>query len=261
MNKQLLFCFSVLLLLSGQASYAAADQQMAGKVLMVSGKASVVNDADRALVRRSPVYVGDTLVTGDESQLQLRMTDGALIALGANSLFFIKAYNYDQPDKKDEAVLNVLEGGLRTITGQIEKSNYRLETQAAVLGIRGTAYAVHVAVDGTTTVILQEGSVYVTGTEGSAIILSIPGLATIVAPGAAPGAPGPVPPAIHDYLKNVLPGLEAATWQENPDGSTTYIIETTNPDSPPPSQPPPPGTNDDGTPPAPPPQEPEPEPR
>lgn len=203
--------------------YAAAQE--AGQVLMAKGQLSAKGDdgKTRELARRSPIFVGDVLTTGKDAQLQVRMKDGAMIELGANAEFVIKVYSYKkQGDTKDGAVLSLVKGGLRTVSGDIEKSTYKLETPTASMGIRGTAFDVIVCSpltllsfckeNGTTYVILRKGSVYVMGEKGSSQILMIPGLATMVEKGSAPTFPDNPPQDVVNDLSTFQ--LDAPSQQE-----------------------------------------------
>lgn len=217
-----------LVVLAWPVALWAGKMPVAGVVVMASGeaKATSIDQAVRPLARRSDILVGDKLVTGADGNLQVRMKDGALVVLGPDAQFIIKAYSDDAAgDKKDEAVLSLVQGGLRTISGSIEKSAYRLETPVATLGIRGTVFDVYVKGDGTTVVVLRDGAVDVTGEGGGLQKMDIPGLATIIEPGKAPSKPGPVPPEVLDYLKKMLGEVpDNVTWQTNEDGSTTINV-------------------------------------
>lgn len=220
------FLASLLLCLLPMVSQAA--NTAAGLVLLVSGSASaqLSGEAGRALNRRSEVFVGDRITTGNESQLQLRMKDGAMIALGANAEFIVKAYSDDAAgDKKDEAVLSLVKGGLRTITGQIDKPAYTMQTPTATLGIRGTVFDVYVRPDGSTIVILRDGQVMVTGNAGGQQLLTQPGLATIVNKGEAPTEPALPPQDVLDYLRGILPDMpDNVTWQSDGAGGATINV-------------------------------------
>jgi hypothetical protein len=227
-----------------QLAYAATQE--AGIVLSAMGTANAqsADQPPRALARRSGVFVGDRITTGNESQLQVRMKDGAVIALGPNAEFAVKAYSEKASgDKKDEAVLSLVQGGLRTISGHIDKSTYKLETPSATLGIRGTVFDVYVDKDGVSTVILRDGAVDVTGS-GTTLTLNVAGLASIVKRGAAPTAPATPPQDVLDYLRGILPDLpNHVTWQSDEDGNTVFdlgddIINIINS--------PPPGIHGDG---------------
>lgn len=223
--KQCLLMIAISLFFVTEVLAAAAP---AGQVLMVAGQA-IAKGADgqtRTLERRSTIYVGDTLTTGDKSQAQIRMKDNAMIALGANAEFVVKTYSYKgEGDAKDGAVLTLVKGGLRTISGQIEKSTYKMQTPVATLGIRGTEFDVYVdPTDGTTTVILHDGQVDVTG-DGKLVQLIAPGLATIVKKGQAPTTPAVPPQEILDYLREMLGFVpDDVTWHQDEDGNTVFDI-------------------------------------
>lgn len=214
------------LLVGGMALALHAANRPAGVVLLVSGQANAQasGESARALNRRAEIYVGDRINTSKDSQLQLRMKDGAMIALGANAEFVVKAYSDDASgDKKDEAVLSLVKGGLRTISGQIDKSAYSLETPTATLGIRGTVFDVYIKSDGTTVVILRDGVVMVQGKSGGERKLDKPGLASIIQPGKAPTEPATPPEDVLDYLRGIMSDLpDDITWQSDGKGGVTF---------------------------------------
>lgn len=231
MNKLNRYSILVIALLLGMlplASQTATGTNAAGLVLLVSGQANaqVSGQPSRALSRRAEVFVGDRITTAGDSQLQLRMKDGAVIALGANAEFIVKAYSDDAAgDKKDQAVLSLVKGGLRTISGQIDKSTYSMQTPTATLGIRGTVFDVFVRADGTTIVILRDGAVDVTGESGGLQKLTVAGLATIIEPGKAPTEPGTPPDDVLDYLRGILPDLpDDVTWQSDGNGGVIFNV-------------------------------------
>lgn len=242
----------ILALVCFQGAWAAEGAPV-GKVLMATGVASAKSTSEeRALQRKSDIYAGDVLVTGKNSQVQLRMNDGALIALGAETEFEVKSYRYNEEGKKDEVVLAVIKGGLRTITGQVDKSGYKMTTPAATLGIRGTIFEVHVAADGTTTVILREGGVDVTGQVGDKIKMDLANLASIIQKGGAAGKPGPIPDDVLKILQSILPvPAGGGAVETDGEGGTTFTFDIdpgsiiTNPDT----GPQPPTANPNGEPP------------
>lgn len=206
------------------SSFAASAP--VGKVLMTVGAVSAkAGDDSRPLQRRSDIFVGDLLVTGNESQMQIRMNDGAMIALAADTEFSVKAYRYNEAGKKDEVVLSVIKGGLRTITGQVEKTGYQLTTPAATLGIRGTIFEVHVAADGTTTVILRQGGVDVTGQIGEKVKMNLVNLASIIKKGGAAGQPGEIPEDVLQFLQSLLPDSAGGMGESDGNGGFNFTID------------------------------------
>ncbi len=109
--------------------------------LFVQGGAGAV----RTLAVNSAVEEGDTLVTEKNTYARLKLKDGAEIVLRpASQLRLVKyAYEENRPEA-DAAVLDLLKGGLRTVTGFIgkrgDRAAYRLEAVTATIGIRGTIY-------------------------------------------------------------------------------------------------------------------------
>ncbi|NTS75728.1 FecR domain-containing protein [Catenovulum sp. SM1970] len=140
----LLFCSLAPMLLQ-------ASPQVAGKTIIARGDviASSTTEDERALKRRSPIYDVDTVITGDDSRAQLRMADGGLVALQANTQLEIAEYEFDEKANKGKAVMKLLSGGIRTVTGKLKRENgdYKLETPVGSIGIRGTHYEVELIGD------------------------------------------------------------------------------------------------------------------
>jgi len=113
----------------------------AGRVQFVFGKAHAIaqGGGQRELAKAGPVYEGETIVTGPMASLQLRMVDKAIIAVRPNSSVQIDTYRL--ADSGGSALLHLVEGSMRSVTGLIgqrNKNNYRVITKGASMGIRGT---------------------------------------------------------------------------------------------------------------------------
>ncbi|WP_185843568.1 FecR family protein [Pseudoalteromonas luteoviolacea] len=142
LNEKQLCAGALLLSLLLPLSVSAAQ---AGKTIMSRGDVVATDTATEALrnlKRRSPVYDVDIVNTGASGQAQLRMQDGALIALKAQTQ--LKIDEYQQGAEGGSVVMELISGGLRTITGEIkgDKGNYKLKTPVGSIGIRGTHYEV-----------------------------------------------------------------------------------------------------------------------
>ncbi len=129
-----------LLLASG-----AAQAEVVGRVLMAIGDTTAVRAGQVVPLKAgSTVENKDTLHTGKTGQLQVRFVDESLIALRANSQLRITDYRYQgKDDSLAKSFLDLVKGGFRTTTGYIGKinpDNYKVKTEAATIGIRGTHY-------------------------------------------------------------------------------------------------------------------------
>lgn len=153
----LVVAFTAMALVS-VSSLAASD---AGVILAASGATAKGTDGTtRTLDRRSPVNAGDTLTTNATGKLQVRMKDGAVLALGENSEFAIDSYTSKKSgDAKDSASLKLVKGSLMQVSGNMEKSAYSLETPVSTLGIRGTVFNIKVNADGTVSATVSTGAV------------------------------------------------------------------------------------------------------
>jgi hypothetical protein len=123
------------------------NSEKIGRVLVTNGQVTAKKSTGetRLLKRGGAVMQGDTVET-DGARVQIRFTDGSLLALRPNTSFKIEEYNFSgQQDGSEKGIYNLLKGGFRTISGAIgkmNKKNYRVKTPVATIGIRGTHYGI-----------------------------------------------------------------------------------------------------------------------
>ncbi len=115
----------------------------AGRVSFAIGEVTAINAAGdaRRLMRGAALFSGDTINTG-KGRAQLKFTDGGRISLSPKSEFKIEEYRFNgKQDGTERGFFSFLKGGLRALTGLVGKrnrSNYRVRTPVATIGIRGT---------------------------------------------------------------------------------------------------------------------------
>lgn len=120
---------------------------VAGKTILAKGEVNATKSIEsRKLKRRSKIFDVDNIVTGAKSKAQFSMLDGGLITLKENTEIKISEYQFDQNEQQGSATLEVVSGGLRSISGLIKKSggDYQVKTPVGSIGIRGTHFAVQV---------------------------------------------------------------------------------------------------------------------
>lgn len=135
----------VVALLGGLVSPAVAQAQSAGKIIMAIGAVSTVREGKESPAPRdTAVLAGDMVRTGANSNAQLKLNDGAIVALRPNSEFKINAFNYNgKQDGTEAASLSLLKGGVRAVTGAIgrtNRDNLKIDAVVATIGIRGTGF-------------------------------------------------------------------------------------------------------------------------
>jgi len=118
-----------------------------GDVVLARGQTLAVgkNRVSRNLSAGDRVYLGDKLITGQTGFMRLHMIDEALLDLRCYSIMVIEDYALRADNRT--SVINLLQGSLRKVTGEIGKWSedvYELRTPIASVGVRGTEYALRV---------------------------------------------------------------------------------------------------------------------
>jgi hypothetical protein len=122
-----------------------------GKVVWVNGSfhAMMPTKENRKLQKDSVFYLHDTLITDQNTQAQIVFSDHSQMTFKPDTTFFVNQYEYHPSSKTKSAgkyVMNLIEGGFRTITGAIAKQNppdYQVNTPVATIGVRGTDYVAY----------------------------------------------------------------------------------------------------------------------
>ena len=125
-------------LLAPMAAYADA-----GRFQFVYGKVEVIgtDGSSRPAKRGLQVREGETIRTSRRSAAQLKMVDGAALAVRPRTEVRIDQYSYERKPKKDRSFFSLVRGTFRAITGLIGRNNresYKVRTATATIGIRGS---------------------------------------------------------------------------------------------------------------------------
>lgn len=139
-------CFSIA---SSFSVNIHASELVAGKTILAKGNVQAIDQATketRKLKRRSNIFDVDNITTGEKSKAQFSMSDGGLITLKANTEILISEYKFNDETGEGSATLELVNGGLRSISGLIKKSggDYQVKTPVGSIGIRGTHFSVDV---------------------------------------------------------------------------------------------------------------------
>ena len=145
---RMLHSIMFVLLVTALPLSAAWARNLAGFVIVSVGDVTAYDtttDQERKLKRRSKIFEGDEIRTGQQAKVQLKFKDKGVIALQANTQLQISEYEYSGLDGNPErSFFKLVKGGFRAISGAIGKQNpedYKVETPLATIGIRGTDYS------------------------------------------------------------------------------------------------------------------------
>ena len=129
-----------------QAAKPAEEQaQVIGRVMLVEGDLSAKNGDGkvRKLPLGAPVYEGDALTTGSKSHAVVAFRDEGRISLQESTVFQVEKFKYNKAAAQENAVLRLLKGGVRMVTGligRVNHDNYQFRVATATIGIRGTGF-------------------------------------------------------------------------------------------------------------------------
>ena len=154
-------------------TYSAA--QSVARIDFAAGgvTASTADGRSRTLSKGADVQVGETVTTQD-GRAQMRFRDGAYVSLQPQTQFKVDSYVFDGRGSSNEsAVMSLLKGGMRTITGLIGKTNrdgYKVQTSTATIGIRGTEYSVTYDAGGSVSMFVADGAIAVSNQTGTTVV-------------------------------------------------------------------------------------------
>ena len=123
----------------------ATQSLVVGRVMLAQGELSAkeASGKERKLVLGGPVYEGDTLITGNKTYAVVAFRDEGRVSLQANTQFRVEKFKYDKAKSEENAVLRLLKGGVRVVTGligRVNRDNYQFKLATATIGVRGTGF-------------------------------------------------------------------------------------------------------------------------
>jgi len=122
------------------ASFAATK---VGVNAAIRNKVEMQTDTDTALrpaVPREAVHLGDLVVSGPQSSLQMLLLDQSVFTVGANARMKIDRFVYDPDKGTTDIATSVAKGAFRFMSGHLVAGAGReaIRTPVATIGVRGT---------------------------------------------------------------------------------------------------------------------------
>jgi len=143
------YCFVTALVVLVFASTVSAQQPEAvGRIKIVSGAAFLVRGNSQVPAQAGQlVYQSDLLRTGADGSVGVALKDDTRVALGPASEIKLDRFSYAPAEGQLALVLRVVRGVAAYVSGRIAKlapDAVRIETPAAILGVRGTTLAIRI---------------------------------------------------------------------------------------------------------------------
>jgi hypothetical protein len=139
---------AVALVLAAVPAFAQQPPPPAGRIKIASGAVFIVrNGTSLPALAGQEIFEADGLRTGADGRLGITLKDDTRVSLGPGSEVRVDRFVYAPADGRLGLVLNVVRGVMAYVSGRIAKlapDSIRLETPAAVMGVRGTTLALRV---------------------------------------------------------------------------------------------------------------------
>ena len=139
---------AVVLVCAVASPVVAQDRPVAGRIKVLTGSAFIVRDGAQVPAQVGQVvFEADGLRTGGDGKIGVTLNDDTRLSLGPNSELKLERFMSAPADSGFGLVLRFVRGAATYVSGRIAKlapDSIRLETPAAIIGVRGTTLAISV---------------------------------------------------------------------------------------------------------------------
>jgi hypothetical protein len=138
----------LVIVIAATTSVRSQEPSAAGRIKVVSGSAFVIRQT--AAIPAEPgqtVFETDGLRTGTDGRIGVTLKDDTRVSLGPSSELRLQRFTYEPGRGSFGMVLQFVQGVAAYVSGRMAKlapQSIRLETPAAIVGVRGTSLAIRV---------------------------------------------------------------------------------------------------------------------
>lgn len=127
---------------------AGAQAEGIGLVKVTAGEVVIERGDERIPAAVGmPIFQADRIVTGRDGSIGLTLADNAMLSAGPESVLELTTFQFDPGTHAGQLDVSLKSGTLSAIAGKMVEANpeaMKVRTPAAVLGVRGTEFAVRV---------------------------------------------------------------------------------------------------------------------
>ncbi len=138
----------VAMVVAAAPAFAQQAPSPAGRIKIASGAVFIVRGGISLPAQAGqPIFEADSLRTGADGRVGITLKDDTRVSLGPGSEVRVDRFVYAPAEGRLGLVLNMVRGVMAYVSGRIAKlapDSIRLETPAAVMGVRGTTLALRV---------------------------------------------------------------------------------------------------------------------
>lgn len=149
-----------------------ATETFAARIGVASAVKNQVNGSVAGVIHvGSGVVENEVISTGAESSTQLLFRDETSLTIGPTSRVTLDRFVYNPNTRAGDVVVNVFQGTFRFVSGSAKPGGYTIKTPVATVGLRGTVVEGFINALGELLLVVVEGFVDVTTTNGTTVTL------------------------------------------------------------------------------------------
>src|ERR1700730_8714580 len=137
-----------ILLLAGPSAPGAGDTPPIAQVKKVTGQVVILRSGRRLPAKvGDPLFEKDIIETGPDGGIGITFVDNTVFSTGPNSQLALDEFQFDSNNFRGSMLADMRRGTLAVVSGDITRSSpgaMKIKTPTAVLGVRGTTFAVQV---------------------------------------------------------------------------------------------------------------------
>ena len=145
---RLLLGLAALLAIATTVISAAAAGPPIGQVKKVIGHVTILRSGERLSVKiGDPLYEKDVIETGSDGGIGITFIDNTVFSAGPSSQIALDEFQFNSNDFRGAMLAEMRQGTLAVVSGDIARSTpgaMKVKTPTAILGVRGTTFAVQV---------------------------------------------------------------------------------------------------------------------
>jgi hypothetical protein len=123
-------------------------QKPIAQIKKVTGQASVLRSGERRpAIVGDMLFVNDVIETGSDGGIGITFIDNTVFSAGPSSQIALDEFQFDSNDFRGAMLADMRQGTLAVVSGDIARSTpgaMKIKTPTAILGVRGTTFAVQV---------------------------------------------------------------------------------------------------------------------
>jgi len=143
----LILRLAALLLIAASVPEAVGGAPIA-QVKTVAGQVVIQRSGQRLPANiGDPLFEKDVVETGPDGGIGITFVDNTVFSAGPNSQLALDEFQFDSNNFRGSLLADIRQGTLAVVSGDIARSSpgaMKIRTPTAVLGVRGTTFAVQV---------------------------------------------------------------------------------------------------------------------